>query len=164
MREKYSIKESMILPFDPVPIIYVEPYENLPAPTVYEKFNIQSQYDYEKLARAKDEILLTGKYQQQKVADVKKFIRDDLITSKQVCIYYELENKVISRSGDQGVVALCDHSFINYGNESWKEEARHVLQQLNVFTDKTRHNFEATFDWLYEHTCSRSYGLGTRLP
>ncbi|CAF3923890.1 unnamed protein product [Rotaria sordida] len=173
MREKYSIKESMILPFDPVPIIYVEPYGNLPAITVYEKFNIQSQHDYEKLARAKDEIykksfydgiLLTGKYQQQKVIDVKKFIRDDLITSKQACIYYEPENKVKSRSGDEGIVALCDQWFIDYRNESWKEEARHVLQQLNVFSDETRQNFEATFDWLHEHACSRSYGLGTRLP
>ncbi|CAF3885382.1 unnamed protein product, partial [Rotaria sp. Silwood1] len=69
-----------------------------------------------------------------------------------------------SRSGDECVVALCDQWFIDYGNESWKEEARHVLQQLNVFSDETRQSFEATFDWLHEHACSRSYGLGTRLP
>ncbi|CAF4092493.1 unnamed protein product, partial [Rotaria sp. Silwood1] len=140
---------------------------------VYEKLNIQSQNDNEKLAQAKDEIykksfydgiLLIGKYKDQKIADAKKFIRDDLIVSKEACIYYEPENKIKSRSGDECVVALCDQWFIDYGNESWKEEARHVLQQLNVFSDETRQSFEATFDWLHEHACSRSYGLGTRLP
>ncbi|GAA6074797.1 leucine--tRNA ligase, cytoplasmic, partial [Tachysurus ichikawai] len=32
------------------------------------------------------------------------------------------------------------------------------------FCDETRKNFEATLAWLQEHACSRTYGLGTRLP
>ena len=103
MREEYGIEESMVLPFEPVPIIYVESYGNLSAPTVYEKLKIQSQKDYAKLAQAKEEIykksfydgiLLTGKYQQRKITDVKKLIRDELVASKQACIYYEPEDKV----------------------------------------------------------------------
>ena len=27
-----------------------------------------------------------------------------------------------------------------------------------------RHLFELTLDWLHEHACSRSYGLGTKIP
>ena len=27
-----------------------------------------------------------------------------------------------------------------------------------------RNNFESTLEWLHEHACSRSYGLGTRIP
>ncbi|CAF3726768.1 unnamed protein product [Adineta steineri] len=69
-----------------------------------------------------------------------------------------------SRSGDECVVALCDQWFIDYGNKEWKDDARRVLQQLNVFSDDTRQNFEGVFDWLHEHACSRSYGLGTKLP
>ena len=38
------------------------------------------------------------------------------------------------------------------------------MKQLNVFNKETRENFEATIDWLHGHACSRSYGLGTRLP
>ncbi|CAF0849547.1 unnamed protein product [Adineta steineri] len=52
----------------------------------------------------------------------------------------------------------------DYGNKEWKDDARRVLQQLNVFSDDTRQNFEGVFDWLHEHACSRSYGLGTKLP
>lgn len=29
---------------------------------------------------------------------------------------------------------------------------------------KVRHNLHSTIDWLHEHACSRSYGLGSRLP
>lgn len=30
--------------------------------------------------------------------------------------------------------------------------------------DECRNNFLYTLDWLCEHACSRSYGLGTRIP
>jgi len=35
---------------------------------------------------------------------------------------------------------------------------------LSRFCEETRRNFEATLGWLQEHACSRTYGLGTRLP
>lgn len=31
---------------------------------------------------------------------------------------------------------------------------------LSRFCEETRRNFEATLDWLQEHACSRTYGLG----
>lgn len=35
---------------------------------------------------------------------------------------------------------------------------------MELYHDEVRRNFEATLDWLQEHACSRTYGLGTRLP
>lgn len=32
------------------------------------------------------------------------------------------------------------------------------------FSEEVRHNIESTLDWLHEHACSRSYGLGTKIP
>lgn len=32
------------------------------------------------------------------------------------------------------------------------------------YGDEARNNFEGTLDWLHEHACSRSYGLGTKIP
>jgi leucyl-tRNA synthetase len=72
--------------------------------------------------------------------------------------------QVISRSNDECVVALVYQWFLDYGNEAWKQETRRVLEQMNVYHDETRKQFEATLDWLHEHACSRSYGLGTKLP
>jgi len=103
LREKYSISKSMVEPFEPQPIINLEPYGNLCAKTVYEQLHIQSQNDLDKLRQAKSEIykksfyegiLLVGKYQQKRIFDVKKLIQNDLIESKEACIYYEPEDKV----------------------------------------------------------------------
>ena len=33
---------------------------------------------------------------------------------------------------------------------------------METYHDETRRNFAATLDWLHEHACSRTYGLGTR--
>ncbi len=35
---------------------------------------------------------------------------------------------------------------------------------LLSYSDEARNNFLGTLDWLEEHACSRSYGLGTRIP
>lgn len=35
---------------------------------------------------------------------------------------------------------------------------------MNVYHDEVRANFEGCLDWLHEHACSRTYGLGTKLP
>lgn len=35
---------------------------------------------------------------------------------------------------------------------------------MTLFHDEVRSNFEACLDWLHEHACSRTYGLGSKLP
>jgi leucyl-tRNA synthetase len=163
----------MVLPFDPIPIIELKPYGHLSAPTICNQMQIESKYDYDKISEAEmnmwtksfhDGILLVGKYANIKVSDARKLIHDDLITNGQACIYYEPEIKVISRSNDECVVVLDNHWFIDYGNEKWKEEVKHALDQMNVYPTITRHQFEAVLNWLHEHVCSRSFGLGTKLP
>lgn len=163
----------MVLPYDPISIIELEPYGRLVAPTICSQMKIQSQNDREKLLEAKekiytksfyDGILLVGKYANIKVCDAKKLVQDDLITSKQACIYYEPEGKVISRLNDECVVALVDQWFLDYGNEKWKQDVRSALDQMNVYHTETRNQFDAVLSWLHEHACSRSYGLGTKLP
>ena len=53
---------------------------------------------------------------------------------------------------------------MDYGNEEWKNVVRQSLTKLETYTEETRRNFEATLNWLEGHACSRSYGLGTKLP
>ncbi|CAF1142501.1 unnamed protein product, partial [Didymodactylos carnosus] len=173
LREKYKIKDEMVTDYNPVPIIELQPYGRLSAVTICEQLKIHSQNDRDKLLEAKEKIylksfydgvLLVGEHKDKKVCDAKKLIRDFLIKNQQACAYYEPESKIISRSSDECVVALCDQWYLDYGNEEWKSKTRHVLEQLNTYGDDTRKNFEMTIDWLHEHACSRSYGLGTKLP
>lgn len=173
LREKYHIKDSMVLPYDPVPIIELAPYGRLAAPEICKQMKIQSQNDRDKLAEAKEQIytksfyegiLVVGKYANSKVSDAKKLVRDDLITNGQACGYYEPEGKVMSRSNDECVVALVDQWFLDYGNEQWKQDTKKVLDQMNLYHSETKNQFEGVLGWLHEHACSRSYGLGTKLP
>lgn len=173
LREKYGIQDFMVLPFEPVPIIEIPGYGNLSAPMVCDELKIQSQNDREKLAEAKEKVYLKGFYEGimlvegfkgQKVQDVKKPIQKMMVEKGEALIYMEPEKQVLSRSADECVVALCDQWYLDYGNEEWKKQAHGVLEHLETFCDETRKNFEATLAWLQEHACSRTYGLGTRLP
>ncbi|KAI4901262.1 hypothetical protein NFI96_033672, partial [Prochilodus magdalenae] len=173
LREKYGIKDHMVLPFEPVPIIEIPGYGNLSAPLVCDELKIQSQNDKEKLAEAKEKVYLKGFYEGimlvdgfkgKKVQDVKKPIQKMMVDKGEALIYMEPEKQVMSRSADECVVALCDQWYLDYGDKEWKQQAMNVLESLETFCDETRKNFEATLAWLQEHACSRTYGLGTRLP
>uniref|UniRef100_A0A8D0DXC2 Leucine--tRNA ligase, cytoplasmic n=1 Tax=Salvator merianae TaxID=96440 RepID=A0A8D0DXC2_SALMN len=173
LRAKYGIKDEMVLPFEPVPIIDIPGYGNLSAPLICDELKIQSQNDREKLAEAKERVYLKGFYEGimlvdefkgQRVQDVKKFIQKKMVDNDEAMIYMEPEKQVISRSADECVVALCDQWYLDYGEENWKQQTYQCLKNLETFCEETRRNFEATLAWLQEHACSRTYGLGTRLP
>ncbi|XP_048511037.1 leucine--tRNA ligase, cytoplasmic isoform X2 [Athalia rosae] len=172
-REKYGIKDEMVLPYEPIPILEIPEFGNLSAVTVYDKLKIQSQNDTEKLLTAKemvylkgfyDGILLVGEHAGKKIQDVKKDIQKKLIDAKDAVIYYEPEKTIKSRSNDECVVALCNQWYLDYGEENWKKQAEQALENLETFHDEVRKNFTACLNWLHEYACSRTYGLGTKLP
>ena len=44
------------------------------------------------------------------------------------------------------------------------ERTTEALAKIDTYHDEVRKNFVATLDWLKEHACSRTYGLGSKLP
>lgn len=173
LRQKYNIKDEMVLPFDAIPIIDVADYGNLCAVKVCKDLKIQSQNDRDKLTEAKERVYLKGfydgkmlvpGYEGEKVNEVRKPIQKLLIDSKQAILYMEPEKQVMSRSGDECVVALCDQWYLDYGDEEWKSQVRAALERMETYSDETRARFDATIDWLHGYACSRTYGLGTKLP
>ncbi|KAL3267329.1 hypothetical protein HHI36_011460 [Cryptolaemus montrouzieri] len=173
LREKYGITFEMVLPYQPIPILEIPDLGNLAAPTLYDKLKIQSQNDKDKLLEAKEMVylkgfyegvLLVGEYKGSKIQDVKKKIQNQLISKNEAAIYYEPEKTIMSRSGDECVVALCDQWYLSYGEESWKKQAEKCLSNMNTYHDEVRKNFIASLNWLHEYACSRTYGLGTKLP
>lgn len=71
---------------------------------------------------------------------------------------YEL--RLLRRSGDECVVALCDQWYLDYGEENWKQAAFRSLDQMNTYHDEVKKNFYSCLNWLHEYACSRTYGLG----
>ncbi|KAK7079178.1 hypothetical protein SK128_001482 [Halocaridina rubra] len=172
LREKYGITEEMVN-VEPIPIIDVPEYGTLSAPSVCQAMGIKSQNDRDKLVEAKEKvylhgfyegILIVGDFKGKKVQDVKKGIQEILIKKKEAITYQEPEKQIISRSGDECVVALCDQWYLDYGETVWRAEAQKNLDVMETYHEEVRRNFDATLDWLKGHACSRTYGLGTRLP
>lgn len=56
--------------------------------------------------------------------------------------------------------------MLNYGEESWKNVVmNHVTSsRFNCYSEKTHQEFETILNWLKEWGCSRTAGLGTKLP
>lgn len=172
-REKYGLTDEMVMPYKPIPIIEVPGLGKLSAVTVCEQLKVQSQNDRDKLLEAKelvylkgfyDGVLLVGEFAGKKVQDVKKDLQKYLMDRNEADTYYEPEKTIISRSADECVVALCDQWYINYGEEEWLNKTKGMLKNMETYHDESRKNFEICLDWLHEYACSRTYGLGTKLP
>lgn len=173
LRVKYGIRDDMVLPFEPVSILEIPGFGGLSAVTVCDELKVQSQNDQEKLTEAKEKLYLKGfyegimlvdEYKGQRIQDVKKIIRQKMIDAGDALVYVEPEKQVMSRSGDECVVALCNQWYLDYGEENWKKLTTQCLKNLDTFCEENKRNFEASLDWLQAHACSRTYGLGTRLP
>ncbi|KAJ8768368.1 hypothetical protein K2173_021521 [Erythroxylum novogranatense] len=173
LRAKYGLKDEWIMPFEIIPIIEIPELGDKAAEKVCLDLKIKSQNDKEKLAEAKrltylrgftEGTMLVDSYKGMKVQEVKPLIKAKLIETGEAIVYSEPERRVISRSGDECVVALTDQWYITYGEKEWKKLAEECLSSMNLFFDETRHGFEHTLSWLNQWACSRSFGLGTRIP
>jgi len=174
LREKFSVKDEWVLPFEPVPIISTPDFGDMAAKTVCEQMKIKSQNDAVNLQKAKEEVytkgfykgtLLLGKYKGQKVKDVKEKIEQEMIEANLAIRYAEPESLVVSRGGEECVVAYTDQWFLKYGEEKWRAQLEsYVEKTLETFNPSTKKNLLGTIGWLKEWACSREYGMGTRLP
>jgi len=173
LREKYGVKDGWVLPFEVIPIVNIPEFGDTSAPTVCAELKIQSQNDTAKLAEAKNRTylkgftegtMLVGEFAGQKVQVAKPLIREAMLANGEAVAYSEPEKPVMSRSGDDCVVALTDQWYLLYGEEEWLAKAKQCLDQMELYSEDARRAFEHTLGWLKQWACSRSYGLGTRLP
>ncbi len=169
----YNIQPEWVTPFPPVSVMTCPNYGDFTAVKVVEELKIKSQKDKEGLAKAKEiaykegfyhGTMNVGEFKGMPVQEAKPLIRQKLIAAGEAFVYSEPDGVVISRSGDECVVTLADQWYMDYGEESWKKLALECLAQMETFGDDTRHGFEKTLDWLNQWACSRSFGLGSRLP
>jgi leucyl-tRNA synthetase len=154
----------------------IEGYGDTSAVTMAERLDIKSCKEADKLAKAKDEVYMKGFYEGvmlvgeckgMKVCDAKPIVRQSLIDAGHAFAYFEPEREVISRTGDECVVALCNQWYLAYGEEDWKQNVlSHVRDKtkFNMYNEKLVEQFELVINWLKEWACSRQFGLGTQLP
>ncbi|CAM1503990.1 Fc.00g015810.m01.CDS01 [Cosmosporella sp. VM-42] len=160
------------------PIIDTPSYGDLCAPFLVKKLKIASPKDTKQLEEAKELAYKEGYYQGtlkvgefagEKVEIAKPKVRQQLIDAGEAFAYSEPERKVVSRSGDDCIVALMDQWYLDYGEESWKQQALKWVDNadgkgLETYTPETKNGFESVLNWLNQWACARSFGLGSKLP
>ncbi|KAH9908340.1 leucyl-tRNA synthetase [Xylariomycetidae sp. FL2044] len=163
-----------------IPVIKT-PSSDLIAKHLYETMKIQSPKDAKLLADAKEQaykegfyqgIMLVGDFRGATVQDAKPQVKKQLIDQGLAFNYAEPDGQVISRSGDECVAAYLDQWYFNYGSaenggeQEWYEKAKGAVEsgRINCFYPEAKHAFEQALDWLGQWACSRSFGLGTKLP
>ncbi len=158
------------------PIIETPSYGNLTAKFLVEKMKINSPKDAKQLAEAKDlaykegyykGTMLIGDFKGQPVEVAKPKVKEALIKSGKAFEYAEPNGHVVSRSGDECVVAYLGQWFLNYGENDpeWRKQVLdHMETDMELYTSETRHGFEKNLYWLNRWACARTYGLGSKLP
>ncbi|XP_062232489.1 leucine--tRNA ligase, cytoplasmic-like [Phragmites australis] len=173
LRLMYGVKDEWVIPIKVIPIINIPGFGNKSAEKVCLDLKIDSPSQKDELAEAKEiaylkgyhnGTMIVGEFKGRKVQDVRPLIKDMLLKAGATVLYYEPEEKVMSRSGDECVVALTDQWLITYGEAEWKHEAIECLEEMNTFSIEAHNGFKHTLDWLMPRACSRSFGLGTRIP
>jgi leucyl-tRNA synthetase len=118
--------------FDPVPVLSTPTYGDLTAGALVKQFKIQSQKDVKQLAEAKEiaykegfysGTMVVGDFKGESVQDAKPKVREAMIKAGLAFAYAEPEGMIISRSGDECVVALMDQWYLDYGEAGWRAQA-----------------------------------------
>ncbi|MEM2886328.1 MAG: leucine--tRNA ligase [Thermoproteota archaeon] len=173
---KYGMDKGSVERLEPVSLIEVEGYGEVPAADAVRRMGIRDQND-PKLEAATEEVYgkefhsgrmkaWTGKYAGLSVQEAKEAIKKDMAASGKADSMHEILNRpVYCRCGAECVVKIfSDQYFIDYGNPDWKEVVRECLGRMEILPSELRAEFENVVDWLREKACARRSGLGTKLP
>ncbi len=174
--DKFGVWRDILESIEPISIIEVEGFSEIPAKDAIEKLGVKDQMDrkaeeatdlvYSKeyhMGRMKEN---TGPYAGLPVKEAKDKVRDDLIKRGIAHIFYVIANApVYCRCGAEIVVNIVeDQWFIDYSNPEWKRMAHEALNGMKIIPKEVRKEFEEAIDWMREKACARKSGLGTKLP
>ena len=174
-REFYGVKEEWVAPFKPVEIIETPDLGRCSAEFICQKLKIVSQKDTEKLHEAHDICynsgfhkgkMIAGPFSGLAVSEAKPKCKAALIESSQAFAYLEPEGMVTPRStpDTECVVALVDQWYLKYGATEWQAAVAKHLETLDCFNAQVAKAFRDALEWLSDWACSRSFGLGSRVP
>jgi leucyl-tRNA synthetase len=175
LRDTFKLTEDMIKNFPPINIIRIPGFDGLPAQIACENFKVVDRNDKENLKKAKEAVYSQGYYQGElivgvfagsKVEDAKAKVKEYMYSNKMAQRYFEPESKVVARSGEECVVTALYQWIIKYGEEDWKKLVKDHVNSDNfrTYTSGVRHSFNEGIDWFSEWGCSRTFGLGTKIP
>jgi len=170
---EYGIDPAEVEAIEPVPILEIEEYGEIPARDAVEAAGIDSTDDptlhgvtadlYQDEfhgGRLLDEY---GEFAGEVIEDVRDRFRAHH-EGGAFDTMHEFSEEVVCRCGGDVEVAKQDTWFLRYGDEDWKARARQAVGNMTCIPENTEEQYGHTIDWLDAWPCIRNYGLGTRLP
>lgn len=157
----------------PIPLISVEGYGEIPAKDAVERAGIRDQNDPGMEALTQE--IYSAEFSRGKVFEKYggkpvREARDD-VAAVMMERYgsipmYEFDNRqVICRCGGRVFVKILhDQWFLEYSDPCWKEQVKTQLERMALVPPEVRAEFDRTVDWLKDWACTRRVGLGTKLP
>lgn len=175
IRDRYRIDVAReVAPFQPLPIIDIADLGTCAAARLCEERQVSNQHDASRLADIKhicytkgfyEGTMARGPFAGRPIAECKQLCKELLQSRGDAFTYAEPESEVVARSGCACVVAKATQWFICYGEEEWKQRTELCLDTyINTYHEETHNQFKRILDWFREWACSRTFGLGTRLP
>jgi len=171
---QYGLDPADVRAIEPVPILTVEEYGEIPAADIVESYGIESSGDpaleeatqelYGAEFRAGELVDAYGEFAGEPIQDVRERFREHHRDSGAFDTLYEFTEDVVCRCGGDVVVAEQDTWFLSYGDADWKETAHEALESMETVPENTRDQYDHTIDWLEAWPCIRNFGLGTKLP
>ena len=172
--ERYGIDPEEVADIEPVPVLEIDDYGEIPARDAVEAAGIERSDDPELEAVTADlyqdefhagRLLDSyGEFAGEVISEVRDRFRDHYADAGAFDAMYEFSEDVVCRCGGDVEVAEQDTWFLRYGDEDWKAKARRAIGNLEAIPESTREQYEHTVGWLEGWPCIRNYGLGTRLP
>ena len=170
----YGIDAETVRAIEPIPILRIESYGDIPAKDAVEAAGITDATDpalkavtQEVYNREFHQGILDDSYGEfggEIVADVREDLRAHFEAIDAFDTLYDFPEPVISRAGGKVVVAKQETWFLRYDDEEWKAKTKRAIERIDAIPENTREQYLHTVDWLDKWPCIRNYGLGTHLP
>jgi len=174
IESEYGVDAEAIRAIEPVPILEIEGYGEIPAKDALDQTGIDSTDDpelHEVTEQLYQDEFLNGRlldtygdFAGEVIEDVRERFREHHREAGRFDVMYEYTEEVVCRCGGEVEVSVQDTWFIRYNDEAWQEKARAAVEGIDAIPENTRKQYYDTIDWLEEWPCIRNYGLGTRLP
>ncbi|TET91091.1 MAG: leucine--tRNA ligase [Methanomassiliicoccales archaeon] len=174
--KKYGLNVEELRAIEPIPIIITKGWGPLPAVEIVDKMGIKSLEEKEKLLKAKEDVYKAGFYDGimrencdefsgMPVIRAKDVIKEKMIEEGEASTLYEPSGDVVCRCLTPSIVKIVsDQWFLAYGDDEWKSQVHECLDDMTLYPEISRKQFDYVIDWLTDWACTHHFGLGTRLP
>ncbi|MEZ3114637.1 leucine--tRNA ligase [Halobaculum sp. MBLA0147] len=170
----YGLAPERVSAIEPVPILDVEGYGDVPARDAVESAGIESSDD-PSLEQVTNDLYNAefhqgrlhetyGEFANGLIEEVRDEFKAQGVAAGHFDTMQEFSEEVVCRCGGDVEVAKQDTWFLRYNDDDWKAATKRVIEGLDAIPENTRSQYTDTVDWLNEWPCIRNYGLGTRLP